>query len=117
VQVGYAYRRFEDKGGGSYVQAGTKSGVTYSSAVIHSPQYSALAGWGVPFEFGKHFFVDCFIGAGAKVVVTKYDAENEQAVQFLEKRTCDPWGNAAVEYNGTLLRFHGAVGFRLGWKL
>lgn len=117
LQGEYIYRRFVDTSGGYVINRPFDSSFRYRSALIYSPVTIAALKLGTENRLGKRWLFDLFLGGGIRSVHTKYRNIVERITQEPLTRKdlslVDP--TKAYQYNGTVMRPHFTLGFRLGW--
>ena len=116
AEVQYAERSFVDTNGGTYFKGRDEVRYRYSYAAIHSPIRVLMLKAGAEFPVYKRFFLDAFVGVGARTIYTRYsEVVNEEYA---------PWGwfelngpKSAYRYDGTFSKPHIALGFKFGYIL
>lgn len=114
----YAKRNWNDLNTGVYQKRNDSLSYQYSSATVKSPIFVAGAKYGMEFRLGNKMMLEYFVGLGARVIATKYNAEN--IVPFFRSFPIDkiiPSPDPADWYNQTLVRPHFTAGIRLQYYL
>jgi len=116
LQLFYTDRYWTNAGAGSYFEESFNSDsvINYSSAKIHSPSLSETIQLGGLAKISKSFYLDVFMGMGAKSVFTKYSDINNPEKTWYQTPKCGLFGlNQAYRINATLRRFQMNMGFRV----
>ncbi len=115
-QLSYKYRKLINTDGGEYEEKRRDSTFSYSSATVYSPVLGQLLKIGNHFNISNKTYIDIFMGAGIREVFTNYKTNGLRLVErFVPKHGAFPT-NPSWQYNYTLVRFHGTIGFRFGIK-
>jgi len=120
LQLSYVFRKWDDANSGSYFEEALfeDSSITYSSAKIKSPVFSASAQTGVIFRITKRFNIDLFMGWGVRSINTSYsEVANKGKIQSARPNckiifSPDP----AYWVNGTITRVHFNSGLRIIYR-
>jgi Protein of unknown function (DUF3575) len=114
----YAKRSWSDLNTGVYQKRNDSLSYQYSSASVKSPIFVVGAKYGMEFRLGNKMMFEYFVGLGARVIATRYNALNIQS--YTRSYPIDkiiPSPDPADWYNQTLLRPHFTVGIRLQYYL
>jgi hypothetical protein len=119
-QLSYSYRKWDDQNGGYYFDKKlySDSSVSYSSASVKSPIITSSIQIGQIFSLSNHFFMDIFMGLGARSIFTNYsDVQNPSKQPYFNIPRCKPPApDPAYWVNGTVIRFHSNLGFRILYR-
>ena len=119
-QLSYSYRKWEDQNGGIYFnhKLYDDSSVSYSSASIKSPILTSSIQLGQTFSLSSHFTMDIFMGIGFRTIFTNYsNVQNPNKQPYYNIPRCKPPAPyPAYWLNGTVIRFHSNLGFRILYR-
>jgi hypothetical protein len=115
-QAGYVHREFQAKDSGWFWREDSSDASGYSSARINSPLLFTAIKLGREMRFGKKFFLDVFLGIGARYIRTNYDAENVYTMgRFADKRdNIFELAGYSWEHEGGQVKLHVTAGARVG---
>jgi hypothetical protein len=118
-QAGYIHRKFQANDSGWYWKSNDQDATGYSSAKIKAPIVFTVVKWGREVELRKNFFLDFFLGLGARYIYTTYDVKNTYpfgrpggAQDNIFELAGYSW-----EHEGKQMKFNGAAGIRIGKRL
>ena len=117
LQTSFASRSFNKSSSGSFKEKSFSSDsvISYSSAKINSPIASLTIQTGAVLKISNHFYIDGFIGMGARSVFTNYSSVTNAQKELAQIPKCrimirpDP----AWWVNGTITRLQLNSGLRL----
>ena len=119
IQFGFIKRRFEDIDSGWYHKGIDTVLTGYSNLVIKSPVFFCNLKIGGEVVEWKKVFMDFFIGVGIRITSTKYDADGAYIFgRWFPPTESFAWlvPGSSWQYNGTVIRPHLSLGFRIGGK-
>lgn len=116
LQTGYISRKFQAKDSGWYWKKDSSDASGYGSASIISPVLFAAIKWGREIKVGEKFFLDFFLGIGARYIRTNYNARNVYSIgHFADKRdTIFDLAGYSWEHEGEQVKLHATAGARVG---
>lgn len=118
LQTGYIRRKFQAKDSGWYWRKDSSDAIGYSSASINSPVLFAAIKWGREVKVGDKFFLDFFLGVGARYISTTYDAKDIHAIGLPggERDNIFELAGYSWEHEEDQMKFHATAGVRLGMR-
>ena len=118
LQAGYIRREFQAKDSGWYWRKNNSDASGYSSARINSPVLFAAIKWGREVKVGDKFFLDFFLGLGARYISTTYEAKDIHAVGRLggEQDNIFELAGYSWEHEEDQVKFHATAGVRVGMR-
>lgn len=117
-QAGYVHRELQANDSGWYWRKDSSNASGYSSASINSPLLFTAIKLGREMKIGEKFFLDVFIGIGARYIHTNYDAKDVYAMgRFADKRdTVFDLAGYSWEHEGNQVKLHATAGARVGLR-
>lgn len=118
LQTGYIGRKFQSKDSGWYWRKDSSDASGYSSALVKSPVLFAAIKIGKEITVGDKFFLDFFLGVGARYIRTVYDATGVYTIGRLggEQDNIFELAGYSWQHEGSQVKFHGAAGVRVGMR-
>lgn len=115
-QTGYVQRKFQAKDSGWYWRDGNINRTGYSNADIKSPVIFSNLKMGREIKVKGNFFLDLFVGVGARYIHTSYDAKNAYPLGPLTTPRDNIFELAGYswENEGDQIKFQATAGLRLG---
>lgn len=117
LQAGYVRREFQANDSGWFWKKDSSDASGYSSARISSPVLFTAIKLGREMRFGEKFFLDVFLGIGARYIGTNYDAKDVYTMgRFADKRdTIFDLAGYSWEHEGSQVKLHATAGVRIGY--
>jgi len=117
-QAGYIYRRFQANDSGWYWKSNDPDATGYSSAKFKAPVIFAVVKLGREMSLGKNFFLDVFLGLGARYIHTSYVVKDPYNLGHLggEQDNIFEIAGYSWEHEGKQVKLNGTAGVRLGRK-
>lgn len=120
LQLSYSFRKWDDLDGGCYFnkQLYNDSSIAYNKASISSPILTSSLQFGILLSVSDHFYMDFFMGMGARMIFTNYSGIENATKQPYNTAICKivPAPDPAYWVNGTITRFHSNFGFRVLYR-
>jgi hypothetical protein len=115
-QAGYIQRKFQAKDSGWYWKNNDPDATGYSSDKIKAPVAFTVVKWGREVELRKSFFLDFFLGLGARYIRTTYDVQDSYNMGHLGGARDNIFELAGYswEHEGTQTKLNGTAGIRIG---
>ena len=117
-QGSYVFRSWKKMDSSYYFSDSNTSDsvIHFATANIHSPVFIFASNFGLTTNFGKHFGLDFFVGAGVRIVHTKYTNVTNAVkmnYQFVSKHYSY---KSAFETNDVVTAFHVNLGIRFLYR-
>lgn len=115
-QMSYSIRKLTQNDPGTYEEKRRDSVYNYSSAVVRSPVFGQLLKIGKYFPLSTKTYLDFFLAAGVREIFTNYKVNDLLLRKRFDEKHPPHFPEPAWRFNYTKVRFHGAIGLRVGVK-
>lgn len=115
LQAGYIHRKFQANDSGWFYRKDSSDASGYSSANINSPVLFTAVKIGREMSFGEKFFLDVFLGIGARYIRTGYEAKDVHPIHVGgERDNIFEIAGYSWEHEGKQVKLHATAGLRVG---